>query len=258
MIDDPYFYLIAFVAFLFVGVGKAGFGTGLGSLAVPLMALRIPVPQAGAIILPALLVIDVFTLWLYRARGDWAHLKVMLPGAVAGTILGYLTFRYLHDDAIRLTLGATAVGLALNTWYRTWRLGGAMPVPARRSWLKGGFWSTVSGTTSFVANAGGPAIAVYLLPLRLDKTVFVGTTTIYFAVVNYLKIAPYWVLGQFTAENLKTAAVMVPVALLGVWLGRWLHLRLDEARFYRWVYILLFVTGLKLLWDGVVGLLGSG
>lgn len=258
LIDDPYFYLIALVAFLFVGISKAGFGAGLGSLAVPLMALRIPVLQAGAIILPALLIIDLFTLWLYRARGDWSHLRIMLPGALLGTLVGYLTFRYLHDDAIRLILGAIAVGLALSTWYRNWRLRGRPFVPARRSWIKGGFWSAVSGTVSFVANAGGPAIAVYLLPLRLDKSAFVGTMTVFFAVLNYLKVVPYWALGQFTAQNVATAAVLLPVALVGVWLGRWLHLRLDEAKFYRWVYVMLFVTGLKLLWDGAAGLMGGG
>lgn len=257
LINDPAFLILGAVGFLMVGFSKAGFGTGIGSLAVPLMALAVPVPQASAVMLPALLLTDLMTVWVYRARGDWSLLRIMLPGAVLGTVVGYLAFRTLDDDAIRLALGVIAVGLATNMWYRGWRYRGAPPAVAHVSWLKGGFWSIVSATTSVVANAGGPAIAVFLLPLRLDKTVFAATTTIYFAVVNYLKIAPYWALGQFTAENLWTTAFLLPAMGLGMVVGFWLHHRLDDRQFYRWFCILLFFTGLKLVWDGGVGVWAS-
>lgn len=258
LINDPSLYALGAIAFLMVGFSKAGFGTGIGSLAVPLMALIMPVPQASAIILPALLLTDIMTLWVYRKRGDWAHLRIMLPGAMVGTVIGYLAFRYLSDDAIRLGLGLIAVGLSVNIWYRTWRRRGAPPATEGPSWLKGGFWSVVSATTSVVANAGGPAIAVYLLPLRLDKTVFAATTTIYFAAVNYLKILPYWALGQFTVDNLTTTAVLLPAIALGMAAGFWLHHRLNDRQFYSWFCVLLFITGLKLLWDGATGVLARG
>ncbi|MEX2373394.1 MAG: TSUP family transporter, partial [Dehalococcoidia bacterium] len=103
---------------------------------------------------------------------------------------------------------------------------------------------------SFVAHAGGPPLSVYLLPLRLDKTTFVGTTVVYFAVVNYAKLIPYGLLGQFDATNLTTSAVLLPLAPVGVALGVILHRRLREDVLYDVVYAALLVTGLKLLWDG--------
>ena len=250
MIDDPFFYALAIPAFITVGVSKGGFGSGLGSLAVPLMALAIPVPQAAAIMLPLLMVMDAIGLWAYRARWDRANMKIILPGACLGLYLGYLAFRLLPEAFIRLLIGVIALGFALNYWRRR----GGPAAEAARSWPKGSFWAAVAGLVSFIANAGGPPLAIYLLPQRLDKTLYVGTTVVFFAIVNALKVLPFWWLGQFTAENLSTAAVLLPLAPLGMWLGIWLHDKVSEAAFYRWAYALMFVAGLKLAWDGVAGL----
>lgn len=255
MISDPFFYLLGVAGYLMIGFSKAGFGTGIGSLVVPLLALIVPVPQAAAIVLPALLLTDIITLWRYRRRCDWMHLKVILPGAFIGTALGYATFSYIDDNGIRLVIGAMAVGLSLNAAFLAWRHRDKLPAPRAPSAIRGGFWSTIASTTSFIASAGGPPLAVYLLPLRIDRSTFVGTTTVYWAIANYLKILPYWWLGQFSSENLLTAAVLLPVAPIGIWLGFLLHDRLDDSGFYRWIYALLLITGLKLLWDGAYGVL---
>jgi uncharacterized protein len=178
-------------------------------------------------------------------------MRIMLPGAAVGMVLGYLSFRYLDEHWIRLLVGAIAIGFVLNVWLRPSVAGQA----ARPSWVKGSFWSGMSGLVSFVANAGGPPISVYLLPQRMDKTLFVGTTVLYFAVLNYAKIIPYWWLGQFSDENLMTALVLLPLAPLGMWVGMWLHGKVGDAVFYRWANILLLVAGIKLVWDGAMGLL---
>ena len=251
MVTDPLFYALAIPAFLITGISKGGFGSGLGSVCVPLLALVIPVPQAAAIMLPLLLTMDLFGLWGYRRKWDPVNLKIMLPGAAIGMILGYLSFRYLDEHWIRLLVGAIAIGFVLNVWLRPSVAGRA----ASPSWPKGSFWSAVSGLVSFVANAGGPPISVYLLPQRLDKTLYVGTTVLYFAILNYSKIIPYWWLGQFSSENLLTALVLLPLAPIGMGLGIWLHSRVNDVAFYRWVNILLLISGLKLVWDGVAGLL---
>jgi uncharacterized membrane protein YfcA len=251
VVTDPLFYALAIPAFLITGISKGGFGSGLGSIAVPMLALVIPVPQAAAIMLPLLLAMDLFGLWAYRNKWDRTNMRIMLPGAAVGLVLGYLSFRYLDEHWIRLLVGVIAIGFVLNVWLRPSVAGQA----ARPSWTKGSFWSAMSGLVSFVANAGGPPISVYLLPQRLDKTLFVGTTVLYFAILNYAKIVPYWWLGQFSDENLLTALVLLPLAPLGMWLGTWLHGRVNDAAFYRWVNILLLVSGIKLVWDGTAGLL---
>ncbi len=249
MLTDPLFYALAIPAFLVVGVSKGGFGSGLGSMAVPLMALAIPVPQAAAIMLPLLIAMDVIGLWAYRRQWDRPNMKIMLPGAAVGLVLGYLFFRYFPESAMRLLIGVISLGFCLNAWF-----GRAAARPAAgRSWLKGSIWSAVCGLVSFIANAGGPPIAVYLLPQRLDKTLYVGTTVVFFAVVNWLKVAPFWWLGQFSAENLLTSLVLMPLAPIGMWLGIWLHGKVADATFYRLAYVLLFLAGLKLTWDGVTG-----
>jgi uncharacterized membrane protein YfcA len=216
-----------------------------------MLALAIPVPQAAAIMLPLLLAMDLVGLWAYRNKWDRPNMRIMLPGAMAGLFLGYLSFRFLDEHWIRLLVGAIAIGFVLNVWLRP-SVAGQAEGP---SWTKGSFWSCVSGLVSFVANSGGPPVSVYLLPQRLDKTLFVGTTVLHFAILNYTKIVPYWWLGQFTDENLLTALILLPLAPIGMWLGMWLHARVRDAAFYRWVHILMMIAGLKLVWDGVAGLI---
>jgi hypothetical protein len=246
VITDPLFYMLAVPAFLLTGIAKGGFGAGLGSMAVPLMALTVPVPQAAAIMLPLLCVMDLIGLWTYRFKWDRQNLRILAVGGLLGLYLGYLSFRHLDEHYIRLLVGAIAVGFPLNAWLRR----GAGMRSADPSWPKGVAWSTVSGISSFVANSGGPPVAAYLLPQRMDKTIFVGTTVIYFAAVNYLKIGPYWLLGQFTHENLLTSLVLMPLAPLGMWLGIWMHEKIDQRYFYTWCNGLLFAIGVKLVWDG--------
>jgi uncharacterized membrane protein YfcA len=116
---------------------------------------------------------------------------------------------------------------------------------------RGGFWSAVAGFTSFVAHAGSPPAQIYLLPQKMDKTLYQGTMVIVFMVYNYVKLLPYALLGQLSTSNMATALVLLPLAPLGVWLGVWLHKRVPERIFYRIAYLLLFATGLKLVWDGL-------
>ena len=247
MLTDPWFYAAAVPALLLIGISKGGFGGGLGVVGVPMLALVISPTQAAAILLPVLCVMDLVGLYSYRGAWDRSLMRVLAPGAVAGIVLGAFTFAVTSEDAVRLIVGVIAVGFTLWQWV------GRRFVEQRRarpSVAGGSFWAGVSGYTSFIAHAGGPPISVYLLPLRLDKTRFVGTTVVYFAVVNYVKLVPYGILGQFDLTNLATSAVLLPVAPVGVLLGVVLHRRLREDVLYGVVYAALFVTGLKLLADG--------
>jgi uncharacterized membrane protein YfcA len=249
VITDPWFYAAAIPAVLLVGIAKGGFGTGAGIFATPLMALTIPIPQAAAIMLPILLVMDAVGLWAYRGKFMRVNLKVLLAGGVLGIALGALSFRYLSDAWIRVALGVISVGFVLH--YYGARVDARAAAPSAP---KGFFWSTVSGLTSTIAHAGGPPLSIYLLPQRLEKSVMVGTTVIFFAVINLVKVVPYAWLGLFDARNLSTSLVLSPLAPFGIWIGVALMRRLSEALFYRICYGLLLVVGAKLLWDGVAAL----
>ena len=251
MITDPLFYAAAIPALLITGISKAGFGSGLGILAVPLIALTMPATQAAAIMLPILCIMDLAALWAYRGQWSRENMKIMLPGGIAGIILGALTFRYVSEAGLRLMLGAVAIGFVLQRWISASpRLGKTVPAPG-----KGYFWSTLSGYTSTLAHAGGPPLSIYLLPQRMHKVLLVGTTVVFFAVMNFVKLIPYTLLGLFDGSNLATSAGLVPLGVLGIFCGVWLRKRIPEALFYRFCYGFLFVTGAKLLYDGVTRLI---
>jgi uncharacterized membrane protein YfcA len=249
VIADPWFYAAAIPAILLVGISKGGFGSGAGMIATPLIALTVPIPQAAAILLPILCVMDIAGLWAYRGRFHRENLRLLLAGGVAGVVLGALTFRYFDESWMRIALGSLALGFVLQRY-----VGRADARPAAASAPKGLFWSTVSGLTSTIAHAGGPPLSIYLLPLRLDKAVMVGTTVVFFAVINFVKLVPYTWLGLFDPANLATSAALSPLAPLGIWMGVWLMRRIPEGLFYRICYAILVVVGAKLLWDGIAGL----
>eukprot|EP00752_Nemacystus_decipiens_P000473 g473.t1 len=205
MIADPLFYLVAVPAVLVAGISKGGFGGGLGIVAVPMLALAIGPVQAAAIMLPILCAMDVFGLIAYRRRADWTNLLRLVPGAMIGILIGAVTFRWFDADAVRLTIGLIAVLFTLQHWTG---FGPRRPAdrPPGPSHLRGGAWGSVAGFTSFVAHAGGPPVQFYLLPQKIDKTLYVGTTVWFFFAVNYVKLVPYTMLGLFSAENLATGS----------------------------------------------------
>jgi len=248
MPTDLLFYLTAIPAILITGISKGGFGGGLGMVAVPLMALAIAPVQAAAIMLPILCLMDLFALWHFRGHADWRHLRILLPAAVVGIGFGTLGFHYLNDSQLKLLIGAIALGFVFYQLAR--RQQTASP---EASLVGGSFWGTVAGFTSFGIHAGGPPLNIYLLPRKLPKAVFAATTIVFFTTVNQVKLVPYFWLGQFNTDNLSTSALLAPLAPLGIWLGRWLHDRISDRWFYRSCYVLLTITGIKLVWDGLIG-----
>ncbi|HEY7607767.1 MAG TPA: sulfite exporter TauE/SafE family protein [Alphaproteobacteria bacterium] len=258
ILAEPLFYAIAVPAVMISGISKGGFGGGLGIMTVPLIALVVPPAQAAAIMLPILCAIDIVGLWAYRGQGDRRNLQLLLVAAAIGITVGVLTFRYLTADALRIILGVTAILFTLRWFWQSYRARrtGTAVVAAPRNVPRGLFWGTLSGFTSFIAHAGGPPLSVYLLPQRLDKTVFQATTVVFFAAVNYVKLLPYALLDMFPAVNLTTSAALMPAAILGTLAGVWLHKRVNDRLFYRFCYAFTFLTGCKLLFDGVSGVIG--
>ena len=247
MIVDPLFYAAAIPAVLLTGISKGGFGSALGGIGVPLMALTISPVHAAAILLPVLCFMDLVGVRVYYGKWDKENLKIMIPGALLGIAIGTLTFGILSENTIRILIGCIAVAFPLNAWFGF----SAQRQPAAKSVIKGTFWSGVSGLTSFLAHAGGPPVMVYLLPQRLDKTNYVATISVFFMVVNAVKLVPYAWLGQFSAANLSTSLVLAPLVPVGVWIGLWLQNRINTVCFYRIAQSCLFVTGAQLIYQGI-------
>lgn len=246
VITDPVFYAVAVPAVLLMGISKSGFGAGFGALAVPLMALAVPVPQAAAILLPLLAVMDALGLAALMKEADRGLLKLLLPAGLLGTVIGTVLFGLLPAHVVAGVVGAlTLLFLAQRLFFPPHA---DAPPPPR--WL-GFTLGTASGFTSFVAHAGGPPVSVYMLPLRLTPVVFTATMAVFFAAVNASKWGPYAWLGLIDLTNMATSVVLMPLAPLGVWVGVRLVRRVDQKLFYRLIYLGMFLTGSKLLWDGL-------
>ena len=256
VISDPLFYLLALPAVTFLGLSKGGFA-GLGMLATPLLALVIPPLEAAAILLPILIVQDAISIWTYhRAWSAW-NLKVLLPGSVFGVAGGWLFARYFSNAAIELTVGTIALTFVLYVWLGAGLRAylGRPPVkPQKPHAAMGVFWGALSGFTSTLIQVGGPPFQIHMLPQRLEKFTLVGTTVIFFAIVNWMKIIPYFALGQFSTRNLATSALLLPLAVATNFLGVWLVRITPTDRFYRIAYVLMLLIAVALLWQGFRGL----
>lgn len=245
LITDPAFYAVAIPAVLLLGISKSGFGTGFGSLAVPVMALAVTVPQAAAILMPVLFVMDVLGLHAYRRHFDWPLIRFLLPFGLLGTVVGTLLFRALDSRLVAGIVGVfTLVFLAQRLLFPP-----RPDSPAPPRWL-GALLTTTSGFTSFVAHAGGPPVSAYLVPMRLPPLLFTGSMAVFFFVLNLSKWIPYAWLGLLDMRNLATSVVLLPVAPVGVVIGVKLARRISPVLFYRFVYAGMLLTGLKLVWDG--------
>ncbi|MDP5054264.1 MAG: sulfite exporter TauE/SafE family protein [Congregibacter sp.] len=245
MLQDPMFYLLSIPAVLLYGVAKGGFGGAVAILAVPLMALIMPPAQAAAILLPILVVMDMVVIYSYRGQFDGRALRLLIPGALVGLLAGYLLVDSVNDAMMRLLVGIVALLFGVQTL-----LGWLSSLGREHNRFAATIIGALSGFTSFSIHAGGPPFAMYLLPKRLPPLIYAGTAGLFFAVVNVIKLPAYYALGQFGVNNLAYSLVLVPIAPLGVLLGRRLVQLSNPGVYYKIISLFLVLVGIKLMFDG--------
>ncbi len=239
------FWVAASLAAIFIGMGKGGVPV-ITALAVPLLALVISPVAAAGLLLPVFIVADVFGLIAYRKSFDWAVLKIMMVAMPLGVLIGYLTVDLVSEALVTVILGLIGTSFALSLMLRR----AVDDSPRDPRWRTGLFWGTITGFTSFVSHSGAVPYQVFTLPLRMPKLVFAGTVTVAFAYINAIKLIPYYLLGQLSVSNLKTAAILMIPAVLAVFVGVKLVRILPERQFFRLIIWALLLLSLKLLWDG--------
>jgi uncharacterized protein len=240
------FLAVAALAALLVGLSKGGL-SNMGVLGTPVLALVISPVQAAALLLPIFVVSDMFGLWAYRREFDKRNLIILIPAAMLGIGIGWATYSLVSERVVGFMIGALGVTFCLNAW----RVRNATVVPKKADVPRGVFWGTVMGFSSFVSHSGGPPFQVYVLPQQLPKTVFAGTTTIAFAIVNAVKLLPYWALGQFNVTNLTTSAWLMPIAIAGTFAGVRLVRVLPQKIYFVFVHVMLFAVSVKLVVDAI-------
>ena len=248
MNETALFYALAVPAVIMLGLSKGGF-VGMGALALPLVALAISPVRGAAILLPILIVQDVVGVWAFRRSWDGFVLGWMLPGSIIGIALAWLFAARVSESAVLGVVGAISI---LFGGYRLWvDRRGAIKAPARSPGWVGTLFGVASGFTSQIAHAGQPPFQIWVLPRRLERDTLVGTTAIYFATTNWLKVPAYYALGQFSRANLLAAATLAPVAIASTLAGVWLVRRVSPARFYTAIYVLMMAVGTKLVWGAI-------
>lgn len=247
---SPAFYLVAASAVLLTGLSKSGFGGGLGVMSVPLMSLFISPQLAVGVLMPVILAMDILIVWHYRHRWNRAVVTTMLPGALFGLCLGAVMFDAMDADLIRLFIGVLALYFVTEHVLRHRRAAAGADFRPPQIFAIG----TVSGFASFIAHAGGPPVKGFLLSRQMEKSIFVGTNTMFFFSMNALKTVAYTVMGQMSAESLSISLTIAPMLFVGIWLGTRLHGLIDQRLFTHIVYGFLALAGTKLLWDGTSGL----
>lgn len=240
------------LAVLFIGLSKAGFGGGLGMLTTPVTVLAFagqgkPPAFAIGVLLPLLCAGDAFSLYHYWGKWERRNLRYLLPGVVFGVVVGVQMIGRFSARELNLAIGVLAVLFVVFQLIKEviFRAEGAF-APNHILGIPCGL---AAGITSTFAHGAGPVVSVFVIPQKLSKEIYVGTTVLVFSWINWIKL-PFFVGGGIvSAETMKTSLAFLPLIPLGVWSGIWLNRRVPEVLFSRLVYLFTLIAGLELIFQ---------
>lgn len=251
--EGPNFWLIGGTTIFLIAASKGAFGGGAASLGVPLLSFIVDPIAAAIIVAPLVSLMDMFTLRSF-GPSTWSKpdLRHLLPGLLLGIAVGWLFFKQINHHVVALVIGLISLSFALHWFWkkRVQQEAPAIPVSPRLALLAG----TVSGFTTFVAHAGGPPVAMYLIRRQLDKSRFVGTTTAFFTIGNLIKLGPYGLMIAARPDCAAAVLLLAPTVPLGVWLGQKLHKHLSYNAIMLIMNTVLILGGARLIWQAFRGL----
>ena len=234
---DPFSIAIAVLVALLIGMAKTGVH-GAGMLSVPLLAIAFGGKASSGLMLPMLLVADVFGVWYYHRHASFQHLKILFPWSAIGVVVGSWAGNYIPEETFRMFMAATIfISLAVMIWME---LGGRDKIPDNlHLGIAAGF---LGGFTSMIGNLAGTVMVVYFLSMRMPKNSFIGTLAWFFLVVNWFKVpfhAFYW--HTINSQSWLTALAVTPAIILGAYLGVVIVRKMSE-HMYRW-----FILGMTVI-----------
>ncbi|MBU3112380.1 sulfite exporter TauE/SafE family protein [Clostridium lacusfryxellense] len=237
-------FWVVFAAFL-VGLSKTGI-SGLTMLIIPIIATIFGGKESTGILLPMLLMGDVFAVSYYKKHADWGKIRKLLPWAIVGILLGGIVGNYINDKQFKSFI-ATSVLICVVILIYTEKKGDKLNVPK-------GVWFNIligvaSGFTSMIGNAAGPVFSIYLLTIGLKKNNYMGTASWFFFIINLTKLPLqifFW--NNITAKTTILSCMMIPAITLGAFLGIKVVKRLNEKLFR---YIIIAMTALVAIKLGI-------
>jgi len=242
------FFVCAVISVIIVGISKSGFGAGLGILSLPLMASQSSINEALAILLPLLIAIDLVGLHRFIRNANWRILKIIIPPAIVGLLVGMIFFTAITPKVLTLSIGIfTLLFLIQNLAMSHLNIKETKSYP----WL-GRAMGFTSGFTSFVAHIGGPPITVYMLREKLLPMVYTSTLGVFFTIMNFGKLGPYAYLDLLNYKQLATSIILLPCVPIGVYFGFYLAKRISMKWYYRTVRFFLLIASIKLITDGLI------
>lgn len=251
-VDTPLWWYVTALGLgvLVIGIAKAGFGGGIGVLAVPLVANALPAERALGVMLPILIFADLFSVWSHRRGVSWRHLCSLLSGAIGGILLGtWILWTFQETGQLTWTLNLSVGSICLVfVALQVYRMFGGY-VPRIPPGPVGGVASGgLAGTVSTVAHSAGPVVSIYLLEQRLNKSRLVATMVLFFLVINCLKWPTYLGLGLINGRTLIESALFAGLVPIGIVAGLWMHKRLAERPFTAIMYLGAAVAGARMLY----------
>ena len=230
-------WIILALSGLLIGMSKTGI-SGVGLMVVPLLANAFGGRPSVGLLLPILILADIFAVSWYNRHARWKHILRLIPWAFAGIIAATFIGKSISDQSFNRLLAVLVIGgIGVLVWQdmRT----GKLKIPTSR-WFAGGL-GLLSGFSTMIGNAAGPVMALYLLSMRLPKNSYIGTGAWFFFIVNVSKVPLHvWSWKTITSTSFLLDLMMIPAIAAGAFTGIWL-VRLLPERYYR---ILVIATTL--------------
>ena len=242
------FFITVVPAIILFGIAKSGLGGSIALISIPLMTLSMSLTEALAIILPILIFSDFIAMYRFRKDYDIDTLKLIVPSDAVGIVIGSFTFSYFSEDLLKFIVAL--MGFLFSAHYFLFKKNKI--IPKKKNFLKGSIFTSIAGFTSFCVHAGGTPTSIYLLPLRMKKEIYVGTRVFFFTFVNLIKLPFYIYLSMVSFQTFKLSMMLVPLAIIGIYIGYRILKIIDEKLFYNILYVLILVTSSKLIFDFLV------
>jgi uncharacterized membrane protein YfcA len=247
MTNNPTAFLVMLVAVTFlISLSKGGLGGMAGSLSTPLMALVLPVNQVLGLLLPIMLLADVFSIALHWRRWNARLVWLLIPGGVVGVSIGTYFIANVSTQVLKIGLATIALLFVVYKLLEK-RILGSIKYQEKNwhGWLAG----STAGFTSAMAHSGVPPISIYLMLQNVTPRVFVATSVLFYALLNWIKVPFYYFTGMFDFQRLWQIAWVFPIVPFGVWIGRWLVTKVSKVVFDNIILVLLVITAVLLIFD---------